>query len=52
VEWHMTGYTLEVSGEGSDAFTWVDAEELGSHAVPSAFGRYYAEVKERLEGAG
>ena len=49
VEWHMTGYTLEVSGEGPEEFIWVDADELETYAVPSAFARYYAEAQERLE---
>ena len=26
VEWHMTGYTLEVTGTGPANFAWVDAE--------------------------
>jgi len=46
----MTGYTLEVSGEGPEEFTWVDADGLREHAVPSAFARYYAEADERLKG--
>ena len=41
----MTGYTLEVSGEGPEDFTWVDT--LERHAVPSAFARY----REEAEGA-
>ena len=45
VEWHMTGYALEVSGEGPEDFTWVDT--LERHAVPSAFARY----REEAEGA-
>lgn len=45
VEWHMTGYTLEVSGPGPEDFTWVDA--LERHAVPSAFARF----REEAEGA-
>ena len=49
VEWHMTGYALEVSGFGPEEFIWVDGEELKDHAVPSAFARYYAEALERLE---
>ena len=49
VEWHMTGYTLEVTGDGPADFTWVDAEGLAAHAVPSAFAKYYAEAKRRLE---
>ena len=49
VEWHMTGYTLEVSGDGMEEFVWVDREELAAHAVPSAFARYYAEAETRLK---
>jgi len=49
VEWHMTGYTLEVSGEGLPEFLWVDAQGLATRAVPSAFARYYAEANELLE---
>ena len=37
VEWRMTCYTLEVSGEGPEGFTWVD--DFEQHAVPSAFAR-------------
>lgn len=50
VEWRMTGYTLEVSGDGPAEFAWVDAEELEEHAVPSAFARYYAEAREQMGG--
>ena len=49
VEWHMTGYTLEVSGDGPADWVWVDGERLETHAVPSAFARYYAEAKRWLE---
>lgn len=48
IEWHMTGYTLEVAGNGPAEFTWVDSDGLESHAVPSAFARYYAEAKEQM----
>ena len=48
VEWHMTGYTLEVSGDGPAEFEWVDLEGLKAHAVPSAFARYYAEAEKEL----
>ena len=50
VEWHMTGYTLEVAGGGCEEWEWVDAAGLASHAVPSAFARYYAEAEKRLKG--
>lgn len=48
VEWHMTGYTLEVAGEGPAELEWVDLEGLERRAVPSAFARYYAEAAEEL----
>ncbi len=47
VEWRMTGYALEVSGEGPEDFTWVDT--LERHAVPSAFSRFTEEVRRELE---
>jgi len=49
VEWHMTGYTLEVTGEGPEEFLWVDGAELVQCAVPSAFARYYAEAEQELK---
>ena len=48
VEWHMTGYTLEVAGDGPAEFEWVDTASLETHAVPSAFARYYAEAGEQI----
>ena len=50
VEWHMTGYTLEVAGDAP--FVWVNRDELEQRAVPSAFARYYGEVKEELKERG
>ena len=49
VEWHMTGYTLEVEGDGPADFFWADAAALRERAVPSAFARYYAEAMTELE---
>ena len=49
VEWHMTGYTLEVEGDGPTDFFWADAAGLRERAVPSAFARYYAEAMTELE---
>ena len=51
VEWHMTGYVLEVAGEGPSEWTWADAAALGERAVPSAFERYYARARALLEEA-
>ena len=52
VEWHMTGYTLEVAGDGPADFVWADAGALSDRAVPSAFGRYYTEAAARLKEEG
>jgi A/G-specific adenine glycosylase len=49
VEWHMTGYVIEVSGSGGADWDWVDAAGLAAHAVPSAFARYYEAVAEELK---
>ena len=49
VEWHMTGYTLEVDGDGAENFLWADSEALSSHAVPAAFARYYREAEKELK---
>ncbi len=48
VEWHMTGYTLEVTGPGPSEFFWADGVALAERAVPSAFARYYAEAQRLL----
>jgi len=45
----MTGYTLEVAGDGPADFVWADAGALSDRAVPSAFGRYYTEAAARLK---
>jgi len=49
VEWHMTGYVLEASGDGPGDFVWADAGALHALAVPSAFSRYYEEASKLLE---
>ena len=45
----MTGYVLEVFGEGPEEFLWVDGDGLKEHAVPSAFARYYEEARANLK---
>ena len=47
VEWHMTGYVLEVEGQGP--FLWADGAGLDAHAVPSAFAKFYAEAQKAAE---
>ena len=49
VEWHMTGYALEVTGDGPAEFFWADAGDLAQRAVPSAFARYYTEAETCLK---
>ena len=49
VEWHMIGYTLEISGTGPADWVWMDSTTLLAHAVPSAFARYYEEALTRLK---
>ena len=51
VEWYMTGYALEVTGDGPEEFLWADAQGLAAHAVPSAFARYYAQALEYTKEA-
>ena len=50
VEWHMTGYLLDVMAPAGD-FTWAGPEELEALAVPSAFSKYLAAVRRALQGA-
>ena len=49
VEWHMTGYVLEVRGEGPEDFLWTDRADFEARAVPSAFTRYTEAARELLE---
>jgi len=48
VEWHMTGYVLQVTGEGMSDFIWADKESFFQYAIPSAFAKYNQEVKNIL----
>lgn len=42
IEWQMKGYIAEVTGDCGD-FRWVNANELKSLAIPSAF-RFYTDI--------
>jgi A/G-specific adenine glycosylase len=44
VEWEMTGYVLEVTGDGPAEFLWADPEVRAGCAVPSAFAAFLAEL--------
>ena len=48
VEWHMTGYLVDVRGCDMADFTWADREELENYAIPSAFAKYLEEAKRSL----
>ncbi len=50
VEWHMTGYCLQVQGEGRTDWRWVGREEYRTLAIPSAFARFQQEVLRYFEG--
>ena len=50
VEWHMTGYVVEVQGDG-EGLTWADGETLSRCAVPSAFGKFLAQARAEIEDA-
>lgn len=49
VEWHMTGYSLLVSGAGTENFFWAGSADLDKIAVPSAFAKYLAEARSLLD---
>ena len=44
----MTGYVLDVTGQGTREFLWADQAAIESHAVPSAFGKFYEAALEAL----
>jgi A/G-specific adenine glycosylase len=52
VEWRMTGYVLDVDGDGPPDLLWADAAALEDRAVPSAFAKYRVEAARALEGGG
>lgn len=44
IRWKMTGYIIEVMGNGKSEWTWADKEERHKKAVPSAFARFTEEI--------
>lgn len=48
VEWHMMGYVLQVTSDGTDDYVWADMELFMELALPSAFARFTQEAKELL----
>lgn len=48
IEWQMKGYFAEV-GQEADGFIWSDAREFSALPMPSAFRRFAAIAREKLE---
>lgn len=48
IEWDMKGYFAEVSGENDDLI-WTDADVFDAFALPTAFKKYTALVRARLQ---
>ena len=40
IEWHMTGYLVEVTGEGAADWVWLPSAQRRERAVPSAFEKF------------
>ena len=48
IEWDIKGYFAEVSGENDDLI-WADADAFDAFALPTAFKKYTALVRARLQ---
>ncbi len=46
VRWEMTGYVVEVDGLGPGDWLWAEAQQRARLAIPSAFEKFTAELKE------
>lgn len=46
VRWEMTGYVVEVDGLGPGDWLWAEAQQRERLAIPSAFEKFTAELKE------
>ena len=45
IRWEMTGYIVEIVGNGKSEWIWADKEERHKKAVPSAFARFTKEIE-------
>ena len=45
MRWEMTGYIIEIMGNGKSEWFWTDREERHKKAVPSAFARFTEEIE-------
>ena len=48
IEWDMKGYFADVTGETDDLF-WTDAAAFDAAAIPTAFKKFAALVRARLQ---
>ena len=48
IEWDMKGYFADVTGETDDLF-WADAAAFDAAAIPTAFKKFAALVRARLQ---
>ena len=48
IEWDMKGYFAAVTGENSELF-WADASAFDDAAIPTAFKKFAASVRARLQ---
>ena len=46
IRWEMTGYVVEVDGLGPGDWLWAEAQQRERLAIPSAFEKFTAELKE------
>lgn len=49
VEWHMTGYVLDVTGVDTEGFFWAGESGLEQCAIPSAFLKFTQEARQILQ---
>lgn len=49
IEWNMTGFVLQVAGEGPKEFVWADRDTFMEYALPSAFAKFTQEAIELLD---
>ena len=45
IRWKMTGYIIEIMGNGKSEWIWADQETRRRKAVPSAFARFTKEIE-------
>jgi len=46
IRWEMSGFVVQVQGDGNPDWIWCDPNELQRRAIPSAFGKFAREIGE------